>query len=147
MKTHVSRAMTKLRARDRAQLVVFAFESGFVVPGPGTGRLTRSEGVRLGGAYADSTVAITARSAPAASTWPDAGLGGGRVHQRVRHGDQPVHRQVGAEDALVPAPLDQRGQASQVAVVVSADPVSRQFSFGSRQNRPESVHDLPAGRR
>lgn len=29
-KTHVSRAMTKLRARDRAQLVVFAYESGLV---------------------------------------------------------------------------------------------------------------------
>jgi DNA-binding NarL/FixJ family response regulator len=29
-KTHVSRAMTKLGARDRAQLVVFAFESGLV---------------------------------------------------------------------------------------------------------------------
>ncbi len=33
VKTHVSRAMTKLRARDRAQMVVYAFESGFVVPG------------------------------------------------------------------------------------------------------------------
>jgi DNA-binding NarL/FixJ family response regulator len=32
-KTHVSRAMTKLRARDRAQLVVFAYESGLVRPG------------------------------------------------------------------------------------------------------------------
>lgn len=31
-KTHVSRAMTKLRARDRAQLVVLAYESGLVVP-------------------------------------------------------------------------------------------------------------------
>jgi DNA-binding NarL/FixJ family response regulator len=29
-KTHVSRAMTKLRARDRAQLVAFAYESGLV---------------------------------------------------------------------------------------------------------------------
>ena len=29
-KTHISRAMTKLRARDRAQLVVFAYESGLV---------------------------------------------------------------------------------------------------------------------
>jgi DNA-binding NarL/FixJ family response regulator len=29
-KTHISRAMTKLRARDRAQLVVFAYESGMV---------------------------------------------------------------------------------------------------------------------
>ncbi|MCZ7438751.1 response regulator transcription factor [Micromonospora sp. WMMC241] len=31
-KTHISRAMTKLRARDRAQLVVMAFESGLVAP-------------------------------------------------------------------------------------------------------------------
>ncbi|MEU6716841.1 response regulator transcription factor [Nonomuraea sp. NPDC046802] len=31
-KTHVSRAMTKLEARDRAQLVVFAYESGLVTP-------------------------------------------------------------------------------------------------------------------
>jgi DNA-binding NarL/FixJ family response regulator len=29
-KTHVNRAMTKLRARDRAQLVAFAYESGLV---------------------------------------------------------------------------------------------------------------------
>ncbi|MFD8570830.1 response regulator [Streptomyces sp. NPDC057694] len=38
-KTHISRAMTKLSARDRAQLVVFAYESGLVTaraqgPGP-----------------------------------------------------------------------------------------------------------------
>jgi len=32
-KTHVSRIMTKLLARDRAQLVVIAYESGLVVPG------------------------------------------------------------------------------------------------------------------
>ncbi|GAB2587561.1 DNA-binding response regulator [Paractinoplanes abujensis] len=31
-KTHVNRAMTKLRARDRAQLVVIAYESGLVKP-------------------------------------------------------------------------------------------------------------------
>ena len=31
-KTHVSRAMTKLHARDRAQLVVYAYESGLVTP-------------------------------------------------------------------------------------------------------------------
>ncbi|MFA5845164.1 MAG: response regulator transcription factor [Coriobacteriia bacterium] len=35
-KTHVSRVMMKLDARDRAQLVVMAYESGLVVPGPGT---------------------------------------------------------------------------------------------------------------
>jgi DNA-binding NarL/FixJ family response regulator len=33
-KTHVSRALGKLRARDRAQLVVMAYESGLVRPGP-----------------------------------------------------------------------------------------------------------------
>jgi DNA-binding NarL/FixJ family response regulator len=32
-KTHVSRAMVKLGARDRAQLVVFAYESGLAQPG------------------------------------------------------------------------------------------------------------------
>ena len=32
-KTHVSRAMVKLHARDRAQLVVLAYESGLVRPG------------------------------------------------------------------------------------------------------------------
>ena len=39
-KTHVSRVLTKLGARDRAQLVVAAYESGLVVPGdagPGSG--------------------------------------------------------------------------------------------------------------
>jgi len=32
-KTHVSRAMVKLGARDRAQLVVYAYEAGLVRPG------------------------------------------------------------------------------------------------------------------
>jgi DNA-binding NarL/FixJ family response regulator len=32
-KTHVSRAMGKVRARDRAQLVVLAYETGLVRPG------------------------------------------------------------------------------------------------------------------
>jgi DNA-binding NarL/FixJ family response regulator len=32
-KTHVSRAMIKLGARDRAQLVVIAYETGLVRPG------------------------------------------------------------------------------------------------------------------
>ena len=31
-RTHVSRAITKLNARDRAQLVVFAYQSGLVAP-------------------------------------------------------------------------------------------------------------------
>jgi DNA-binding NarL/FixJ family response regulator len=34
-RTHVSRAMLKLGARDRAQLVVFAYEAGLVTPGRG----------------------------------------------------------------------------------------------------------------
>ena len=33
VKTHVNRAMTKLGARDRAQLVVLAYEAGLVRPG------------------------------------------------------------------------------------------------------------------
>jgi DNA-binding NarL/FixJ family response regulator len=32
VKTHVSRLLTKLTARDRAQLIVIAYESGFVAP-------------------------------------------------------------------------------------------------------------------
>jgi DNA-binding CsgD family transcriptional regulator len=32
-KTHVNRAMTKLGVRDRAQLVVIAYQSGLVRPG------------------------------------------------------------------------------------------------------------------
>jgi DNA-binding NarL/FixJ family response regulator len=32
-KTHGARAMTKLGARDRAQLVVFAYQAGLVRPG------------------------------------------------------------------------------------------------------------------
>ncbi|MBL7494574.1 response regulator transcription factor [Frankia sp. AgB1.9] len=32
-KTHVNRAMTKVHARDRAQLVVFAYENGLMTPG------------------------------------------------------------------------------------------------------------------
>ena len=34
-KTHVNRAMTKLAARDRAQLVVIAYETGLIRPGQG----------------------------------------------------------------------------------------------------------------
>ena len=35
VKTHINRAMIKLYARDRAQLVVLAFQSGLVRPGLG----------------------------------------------------------------------------------------------------------------
>ncbi|MEA2226845.1 MAG: hypothetical protein QOF04_475 [Solirubrobacteraceae bacterium] len=35
-KTHVSRAMMKLHARDRAKLVALAYQAGFVEPGPRT---------------------------------------------------------------------------------------------------------------
>jgi DNA-binding NarL/FixJ family response regulator len=35
-RTHVSRAMSKLGARDRAQLVVLAYETGLVTPGQAT---------------------------------------------------------------------------------------------------------------
>jgi len=33
VKTHVGRVLSKVDARDRAQLVVFAYESGLVIPG------------------------------------------------------------------------------------------------------------------
>ena len=45
-KTHVSRIMTKLGARDRAQLVVMAYETGLVTPG---GRAAYSAGCEPGG--------------------------------------------------------------------------------------------------
>jgi DNA-binding NarL/FixJ family response regulator len=36
VKTHVSHLLTKLECRDRAQLVMYAYESGYAVPGSGT---------------------------------------------------------------------------------------------------------------
>ena len=32
-KTHVNRTMMKLHARDRAQLVIYAYETGLITPG------------------------------------------------------------------------------------------------------------------
>ena len=43
-KTHVNRAMMKLGARDRAQLVVLAYESGLVRPSGTLSRLSRLSG-------------------------------------------------------------------------------------------------------
>jgi len=42
-KTHVSRALCKLHARDRAQLVVLAYEAGLVRPGARTAQSTGNE--------------------------------------------------------------------------------------------------------
>jgi len=44
VRTHVSRAMLKLRARDRAQLVVFAIQSGLDAPGPDAAANVRRQG-------------------------------------------------------------------------------------------------------
>lgn len=43
VKTHVSRAMTKLGARDRAQLVVFAYQAGLVHPRASTWPASRAD--------------------------------------------------------------------------------------------------------
>lgn len=42
VKTHVNRSMVKLGARDRAQLVVIAYQTGLAPPGPG--QLARGPG-------------------------------------------------------------------------------------------------------
>ena len=38
VRTHLSRSMAKLQARDRAQLVVFAYQGGLEIPNPLDGR-------------------------------------------------------------------------------------------------------------
>ena len=57
---HVSRAMTKLHARDRAQLVVIAYESGLVRPG----LVLSSRGYSLGRTRARSCARRGAQVAP-----------------------------------------------------------------------------------
>lgn len=52
-KTHVSRIITKLAVRDRAQRVVLAYETGLVRPGPSaepSGNIDRESGARDDGA-------------------------------------------------------------------------------------------------
>jgi DNA-binding NarL/FixJ family response regulator len=63
-KTHVSRAMVKLGARDRAQLVVIAYESGLVRPGwhgASPGRPTRRPSLVPAPAYLRRVTAAPAR--------------------------------------------------------------------------------------
>lgn len=47
VKTHASRAMTKLGARDRAQLVVFAYQAGLVRRAEQTDQLKRGDATRI----------------------------------------------------------------------------------------------------
>ncbi len=67
-RTHVSRAMIKLGARDRTQLVVLAYESGLVRPG--WLRLTRLTGPGTCGAAGPSPQARRLRSARASQLGP-----------------------------------------------------------------------------
>ena len=95
-KTHVSRAMVKLGARDRAQLVVIAYESGLVRPGwhgvsPGVG-LARRQGdppddrpwcprshTRAECPRRPPATALSSSSSPAKAVWPS------QVPQPARH--------------------------------------------------------------
>ena len=69
-RTHVSRAMIKLAARDRAQLVVFAYQSG-LVDAPSRWRPARRAAGRGGRVEGGATLAVAgwaARSRLAAQT-------------------------------------------------------------------------------
>jgi hypothetical protein len=69
-KTHVSRAMVKLHARDRAKLVALAYETGFVRPGqhevqPGFAKpARRTAHVGLRSRRAGRTLAVAATGRP-----------------------------------------------------------------------------------
>jgi DNA-binding NarL/FixJ family response regulator len=45
VRTHIQRAMTKVGARDRAQLVVLAYKNGLVTPEPDPARHLRRDGI------------------------------------------------------------------------------------------------------
>jgi DNA-binding CsgD family transcriptional regulator len=65
-RTHVSRIMTKVAARDRAQLVVLAYESGLVKPSPQVNRRAtiRSKPVRRAGVAALAVAAYPRADLP-----------------------------------------------------------------------------------
>jgi DNA-binding CsgD family transcriptional regulator len=67
-KTHVSRAMIKLGARDRAQLVVFAYQTGLVTPhaaGPVPGRYRYPAGLRARHSASNCSAIVTWPRSPA----------------------------------------------------------------------------------